>query len=117
MARFEADRAKAQGKSLQTYAPIVCALLTFDEKELERMERKFEICYVLAREGLAFHALLVRQGVDIGNCYRMPNSPKLFTHFIAEAQRKEFLQIMVNNNFFSFIMDGSTEQELVLVTL
>ena len=37
-------RAKAQGKSLQTYAPIAHALLTLDEKELARKMRKFEIC-------------------------------------------------------------------------
>ena len=127
MARFEADRAKAQGKCLQTYAPIARALLTLDAKELERMKRKFEICYVLAKEGLAFlkypafHALVAHQGVEIGSSYKTPDSAKLFTHFIAEAQRKEFLEAMVSNNFFSFLMDGSTdsgntEQELVLVT-
>ena len=44
-------RAKAQGKSLQTYAPIARALLTLDEKELERKRRKFEICYVLEERG------------------------------------------------------------------
>ena len=70
----------------------------------------------------AFHALVVCQGVDIGNRYRMADSAKLFTHFIAVAQRKEFLQVMVSNNFFSFLMDGSTdsgntEQELVLVII
>ena len=72
MARFEADRAKVQGKSLQRYAPIALALLTLEEKELEKMKRKFEISYGLAREELAFlkypafHALVAGQGVDIG---------------------------------------------------
>ena len=69
----------------------------------------------------AFHALVAHQGVEIGSSYKTPDSAKLFTHFIAEAQRKEFLEAMVINNFFSFLMDGSTdsgntEQELVLVT-
>ena len=45
MARFEADRAKAQGKSLQTYSPIARALLILDEKELERMIRKFDLLH------------------------------------------------------------------------
>lgn len=54
VARFEADSAKAQGKPLETYAPIVRSMMTLDEREQNRMRRKFEICYVLAREGLAF---------------------------------------------------------------
>lgn len=88
------------------------------------MKRKFEICHVLGIEGLAFlkyhafHAFVAHQG---DSSYRTPDSAKLFSHFIAEAQRKEFLQATASNSFFSFLIDrstdsGNTEQELVLVT-
>ena len=46
--------------------------MTLDVKELERMKRKFEICYILAREGLVFlkypasHALVSLEDWDDG---------------------------------------------------
>ena len=50
----------------------------------------------------------------------MSDCAKAITHFIAEAQRKQFLDSLSVIRFFSFLMDGSTdagnkEQELVLV--
>ena len=44
----------------------------------------------------------------------------MFTHYIAEAQRKSFLHSLARTNFISFLMDGSTdsgnlEQEVVFV--
>ena len=33
----------------------------------------------------------------------------MFTHFIAESQRQQFLHSMSGNIFFSFLMDGSTD--------
>ena len=92
----------------------------------EKMKRKFEICYVLAREGIAFlkyltfHALAESQGVNIGSSYQGADCAKTFTHFIAESQRQAFLPVMSTTKIFSFLMDGSTdagntEVELVLV--
>ena len=54
MAYMRANHAKAQGKPVETYAPIARSLLVLDDSEKRKMTRKFEICYVLAREGLAF---------------------------------------------------------------
>ena len=124
MACMRTACAKAQNKLIETYAPIVCLLTTMDEEEKTRMRYKCEICYVLAREGLAFHkyptfhSLVERQGVRLGSSYRGCDSAKLFTYYIAEAQRSVFLQSLSQINFFSFLMDGSTdagnkEQELV----
>lgn len=126
MAYMQAHRAKAQGKPVESYAPVARSLLVLDDREKRKMARKFEICYVLAREGLAFlkypsfHALAVRQGVELGSAYKRSDCAKVFTHFIAEAQRKQFLDSLSDVRFFSFLMDGSTdagnkEQELVLV--
>ena len=53
------------------------------------MGRKFDICFVMAKEGIPFTkypALLQleqRHAVDLGHAYNMPDSAKLFTGFIA----------------------------------
>ena len=60
------DIAKATNQPVESYAPIAKV----------RMMHKFEICYVIAREGLAFlkypalHALAERQGVELGSYYK-----------------------------------------------
>ena len=64
-----------------------CAFV-LDEREKKRVERKFEMCYVLAREVLAFlkypkfHALEERQGVELDTSYKIPDSARFFTQFI-----------------------------------
>ena len=126
MQRLGSDRKKAVGCPLQEYAPIVKSLVVLDGAEKAKLKAKFEICYVLARESLAFvkyapfHALADHQGVNLGQGYKTADSAKRFTHFIAEAQRKLFLHSLSSTKFVSFLMDGSTdagnmEQELVLV--
>ena len=71
MAYMRADSAEARNEPVESYAPIAHSLLHMEDSEREKMKRKFEICYVLAREGVAFfkyptfHALAESQGVDI----------------------------------------------------
>ena len=128
MGRLKEERARALDTPTTSYAPIARALMQLDEREKVRMKHKFEICYVLAREGIAFlmypifHALAERQGVELGSLYKTPDSARLFTHFIAESQRERFrLSLSTSNTpFFSFLLDGSTdagniEQELVFM--
>ena len=55
MAHMRAAHAKANNESIERYAPIARYLMTMDEEEKLRMMHKFEICYVLAREGVTFH--------------------------------------------------------------
>ena len=122
MEHLRSERFKAQ----PSLAPIVQSLITMDARDVSKMCLKFELCYVLAKEGVAFvkypvfHSLAERQGVDIGSTYKTPDSARLFTHFIAESQRQIFLSSLSSTPFFSFLVDGSTdaaniEQELVLV--
>ena len=117
------DSTKARNEPIESYTPIASSMLRMEDSEKEKMKQKLEICYVLAREGIAFlkytafHSLAERQGVNIGSSYK---GAETFTHFIAESQRQSFLQSMSTTKFFSFLMDGSTdagntEVELVLV--
>ena len=56
----------------------------------------------------------------MGSSYKRSESAKQFTYYIAEAQRSMFLQSLSQVNFFSFLIDGSTdagniEQEMIFV--
>ena len=92
------EQAKATNAALTTYTPNAKSLLSMDKSLEERMGKKFDICYVLAKENLAFrkypviHELESHHGVDLGQSYATKDSAKLFTHFIAESQRSAFMQ-------------------------
>lgn len=108
----------------ELYAPIARYLLMLEESDRGRMRRKFDLCYLMAKEGIAFekysalYELEVRHNVELGGTYKTAPSAKLFTHYIAESQRQQFLQILSDSS--SFRIDGSTdagnlEQELVIL--
>ena len=53
-----------------------------DEAVKQRMEQKFDICYVLAKESTSFHKAIVheleeRHGVDLGFAYNTDVSAKV----------------------------------------
>ena len=117
--------AKASHQPITSYSPLARSFTTMEATAEERVRRKFDICYVLAKEGIAFHkypslhALEERHCVDLGFSYKTKDSAKTFTHYIAESQRQSFL-VGFPSSFFSFLMDGSTdagnvEDELVFV--
>ena len=124
MRRLAVDNAKVANQSIATYAPIDKSFLNLQTSVKAKMKIKFDICYLMAKEGMAFekfpslHQLESRHGVDIGSNYATPQSAKLFTHYIALAQRDFFNQLS-ESKFYSFLMEGSTdagnvEQELVM---
>ena len=127
MARERAAAAKTTNQPVTSYSPIARSLLVMDEAVQERMKWKFDICYVMAKERMSFrkytalHELEERHGVDLGFAYKTDVSAKTFTHYIADSQRQTFLECLsASSNFYSFLMDGSTdagnvEYELVLV--
>ena len=126
MVRVRADAARASNQPVTSYAPIARSLLVMDEAVQRRMKTKFDICFVMAKKSLGFrkypalHDLEERHGVDLGFAYKTDVSAQTFTHYIAEAQRQSFLDKLSTSNFYSFLMDGSTdagnvEDELVLV--
>ena len=99
--------AKAQGTLTLPYVPIIWCW------KKERMKYKFEICYVRAREGLAFlkyplfHALAEQQGVELGSFIKTTDSAKVFTDFIAESLHQYFCQSlsMSSTLFLSFLIE------------
>ena len=126
MRRLRTAQAKARNEPVVQYAPIARSLSMLSEVDQTRMRRKFDVCFVMAKEGIAFEKFLPlcelesRHDVELGHAYKTAPSAKVFTHYIAQAQRQQFLKVLCENNFYSFLMDGSTdvgniEQELVVV--
>ena len=140
MVRMQADNAKASKVPLDHYAPIAKCFSKMDVVTKERLKKKFDVCYLLVKENMAFlkypaileleerHGVDIgileleeRHGVDIGFAYRTKDSAKIFTHYIAESQRQYFFAKEFSSiKFFSFLMDGSTdssntENELIMI--
>ena len=52
MVRVRTDAARASNQPLTSYSPIARSLLVMDEVVQGRMKKKFDICYVMAKESL-----------------------------------------------------------------
>ena len=80
MSLMSADQAKARNKPKPSYAPVARSLLVMDKTLEEKMCKKFYICYVLAKENLAFrkypaiHELETRHVVDLRQTYATKDS-------------------------------------------
>lgn len=116
MNRVRIESAKTSNLPITTYSPIARSLLAMDESVRSRMKKKFDICYMMAKEGMAFkkypimHALEERHGVDLGFSYKSPPSAKMFIHYIAQNQRESLLNsLSTTSSFYSFLMDRSTD--------
>ncbi|XP_065918333.1 zinc finger protein 862-like [Dysidea avara] len=126
MAELRTAQARASRTPVVQYAPIACALSMLGDVDRTRMRKKFDVCYLMAKEGIAFEKFVPLcelescHGVELGHAYRTAPSASLFTHYIAQSHRQQFLKSLCENNFYSFLMDGSTdagnvEQELVVI--
>ena len=126
MMHLRADQAKSKQLSITFYSPIARCLLRMDQTSKELMRKKLDICFVVTKENMAFrkypalYELEICHGIDLGPAYRTKDSPKNFTHYIAEAQRHTFMEESSSVRFFSFLIDGSVdagkvEDELIVI--
>ena len=126
MSHLRVAQARASKKPVTSYSPIARSLLMLDESERGRMRRKFDLCYLMAKEGITFEKyvalceLEAHHDIDPGHTYKTAPSAKLFAHYIAESQCQQFLRALCKTKFYGFLMDGSTdegnvEQELVIL--
>ena len=80
MSRMQGESAKASKLPVTSYSPIALSLLTIDEGMQERLRKKFDICYVVAKQGLSFrkypsiHALQERHDVNLCFSYKTVDS-------------------------------------------
>ena len=107
--------AKAKGESLFANSIIGQMLMTLDATTQARMRRKFDVCYMMAKENilflkyLSFWELEDHHDIDMGPAYRTPDSAKSFISFIATCQRNDFLGKLKYYHFYSILMDGTTD--------
>ena len=120
------ERAKANKQSVSSYSALARSFQQIDEATRDKLRKKFDIAYVLAKEHMAFkkypviYALESRHGIELGHAYRTKDSAKSFTHYIAQAQRQDFTECLSLLNYVSFLMDGTTdagrvEDELIII--
>ena len=94
MSHLHTAKAKASNQPVTSYAPIMRALTMLKESERGRMRCKFDMGYLMAKEGITFEKykalceLEARHNVDLGSAYRTDPSAKLFTHYIKGYLRK-----------------------------
>jgi len=129
MAKLREEKARQSGTSVILSSDIGRCLLNLDDGTRQRMRKKFDICYVMAKQSIPFakYPALIelesRHGVNLGPAYRTPDSAKAFTGFIATSLHQQFLNHLCHTSgpkFFSFLIDGTTdagnqEDELVVV--
>ena len=88
MARMKADMVKASGSSAVLTLAIGRSMCTLDIEGQAQMKRKFELCFMMAKESIAFNKhpgllqLQQRHSVDMGHAYSTVTSVKSFTGFM-----------------------------------
>ena len=133
MLHLRTAQVKASSEPLTSYALIALTLLRLDKPDRERMRRKFNVSYLMVKEGIAFEKSLslcelqahhevelkAHHEVELGHAYQ--TAPyATFTHYTAQTQCEQFFQSLAETKLYSFLMDGSTdegniEQELVVI--
>ena len=121
MVRMRAETGESAGDEKVVFvvenAAFLASFPVMDDGEMERMKRKFQICYMMAREGLPFqkyaplHNLQELHGVDLGPAYKSNDNAQIFTQYIARSQQGLFQNIFVERHFFSFILHHATSTE------
>ncbi|KAM6364138.1 sperm flagellar protein 2 [Pluvialis apricaria] len=90
---------------------------------LGRVENIFRTCHAIAKSGRPFTdldwmcKLDDMKGVDIGSVFRNDKSARIFTHFIAEVERRALKEKLEKCKFFSVISDGFTDSILKAAAL
>ena len=82
-----------------------------DEPLRTRIRRKFDVCYLMVKEGIAFKKyaslceLEAHHEVDLGHAYRTASTARLFTYYTAQVQPQQYLQSLSEIKFYSFLVD------------
>ena len=117
---------REQSTSVTDYSPIARAFYRMDESVEKQTKRKFDVAYVIAKEGMAFTKmnslcqLQERHGVRLGECYKNDQACAIFIKYIAQDLQGQLGDSLRKAKFYSIQMDGSTdsgnkEEELFLV--
>ena len=119
---------KQQSSNVVEYSPIArsFAQASMDEATQDKIKKKFDISYMIAKEKMAFTKmkpiceLEERHGVNLGAGYKNDHACATFVEFIAREQQEILLDALSKSNFFSLQADasvdaGNVELELYLI--
>ena len=101
-------------------------LSTMDEAAREKMKRKFDVAFVLAKNNLPMNKMRAicdleeRHGVDLGQGYKNNQACATFIEYIAMEQKQGLISTLSMVKFYSIQADGTTdtgniENELFLI--
>ncbi|XP_019351597.1 sperm flagellar protein 2 isoform X2 [Alligator mississippiensis] len=99
-------------------APAEEMLKNMSKITLGRIENIFRTCHAIAKSGRPFTdldwmcKLDDMKGVDIGSVFRNYKYAKMFTHFIAEVERRALKEKLEKSKFFSLISDGVSDNSI-----
>ena len=116
MLLLKKEQSRAAGLGVASYAPIAQALSKLPVEEKGRLRKKFDIAYFMATEKLPFTKypaiceLEARHGVELGISYLNKSAGRTFCHYIAETRKENLLEALSKANFFSILMDGTTDK-------
>ena len=116
---------KQRSSNICKYSPIAQSLSqsTMDASTRDRMKRKFDVAYLIAKEKLAFTKmapiceLVERHGVDFGAGYKNDQACAMFTEFIGRDLQVALQTELSKNRFFSIQADATTDAGNVEVEL
>ena len=116
---------KQRSSNVCDYSPIArsVAQSSMDASTREKMKRKFDITYLMAKEKLAFTKMAPiceleeRHGVDLGAGYKNDRACATFTEFISRDLQITLSSELSKHNFFSVQADATTDAGHVEVEL
>ena len=87
------------------YAPIARVLCRIDEVAEAKIRRKFDIAYLMAKEGIAFNkmnSLCQLEGVDLGQGYKNDLACSTFVDYTARDMRENLRDILQAANVLAY---------------
>ena len=122
---------RTQDLGAAAYAPIAQASSTLSTDKQSKLRVKFDIAFFIASKNLPFAKYIYihistnlwierTKWGKLGPAYMNNNACKRFVHYIAESNRQTLITTTCNAQFFSLLIDGSTDKsnsdnELVMV--
>ena len=97
MCKMRAEKYRERGESLVIESRLGHSLSVLDKTTRDRLKVWFDICYLMAKQGLSFSKYLslleleAHHGIDLGLAYSTPNSVKTFIGYITKSQRQCFI--------------------------
>ena len=103
MVRFNKDVGKCGSSSAVSNSLLARSMLRIDPNTRARLSKKFDVCYLLAKEGLPFKKypknleLESRHEVDVGLAYRSDTSAQAFVHYMLKVKGTLFYGVFPRN--------------------